>query len=136
MKLVRIAKDQAAAPKVPEWFPGTVVQQRLNEAEHDKAVEVLGVWFEAGSRTLPHTHEIDQVLQCTEGEGIVATETEKILIRPGDVVVVPAGVWHWHGGTRDSAMCHLSFKAKGTSNWDVERRNWDAYGDDLPERGA
>lgn len=57
----------------------------------------LSVWFKAGSRTRPHVHPVDQVLHMIEGEGIVARETEKRIIRAREWVVVPAGIWHWHG---------------------------------------
>jgi len=84
------------------------------------------VYFSAGGRTIPHIHEQDQVLQIIEGQGIVATETEKSVVSAGDVVTIPAGTWHWHGATRDQAMAHISIMKRGKTNWTVEEKNWAA----------
>ena len=51
-----------------------------------------------------HVHDVDQVLYVTAGEGIIATETEEITIRPGDFVVIPAGEKHWHGATPELGL--------------------------------
>jgi uncharacterized cupin superfamily protein len=64
---------------------------------------------------------VDQVLQ------VVATEDEKRVIRAGDWVVVPAGIWHWHGATSDTAMCHISIKQPGDTDWTVDRKDFDTY---------
>jgi quercetin dioxygenase-like cupin family protein len=127
MRVLRIERDAAKPPQHPEWFPGTVHQQYLNEPDTPSGVELISVWFEPGSRTKPHVHPVDQVLQVIEGEGVVATEDEKRIIRAGDWVVVPAGVWHWHGATPDSAMCHVSIKQPGQTDWTSPWADWDGY---------
>ena len=33
---------------------------------------------------------------------------------PGTVVVIPAGVKHWHGAKADSWFSHIAFEAPGT----------------------
>jgi quercetin dioxygenase-like cupin family protein len=127
MRIVRIERAQAAPPAHPEWFPGTVHQQRMNDPEVPEGIELIAVWFDPGSRTRPHVHPVDQVLQVVEGEGVVATETEKRIIRPGDWVVVPAGVWHWHGATPGAAMCHISIKQPGETDWTSPWGEWERY---------
>ena len=122
MRIVRIDRQAAKAPAHPEWFPGTVWQQFLNEPDTPGGTEVIAVWFEEGSRTKPHVHPVDQLLQVVEGEGVVDIEGERRRIRAGDWVVVPAGVWHWHGATPDTAMCHLSIKQPGDTDWSSEWR--------------
>ncbi len=106
------------------YFDGEVKTLQLVGPNESNEVEVLAVYFSAGARTIPHTHEQDQILQIIEGQGIVATETEKLLVAAGDVVTIPAGTWHWHGATRDTAMCHIAIKRPGRSNWEVEEKNW------------
>jgi quercetin dioxygenase-like cupin family protein len=126
----KIDKSEAGPPANADWFPGGgVLQQRAHTPDVDGQPEVVGVWFEAGSRTKPHTHKDDQVLHVVEGEGVVATESEKRRIRPGEVVVIPAGVWHWHGATADTAMCHVSVKPKGDTDWSSPFGDWDSYMD-------
>lgn len=127
MQIVRIDRRQARAPAHPEWFPGTVWQQLLHEPDGSRGVELIVVWFEPGSRTKPHVHPVDQILQVVEGEGIVDIEGERRFIRAGDWVIVPAGVWHWHGATPDAAMCHVSIKQPGETDWTSEWRDFDTY---------
>jgi quercetin dioxygenase-like cupin family protein len=127
MKIVRIDRAAASAPAHPEWFPGTVFQQKMNDPDTPGGIELIAVFFEPGSRTKPHVHAVDQVLQVMDGEGIYATDDERRIIRPGDWVVVPAGIWHWHGATSDSAMCHISIKQPGETDWTSEWKDWETY---------
>ena len=123
MKIARIDRDEAGPVPNPDWFPGGVRMQKLC----DGAVEVIAVFFEAGARTKPHTHETEQVLHVVEGEGIVARDGERRIIRAGEVVVVPAEIWHWHGATDRSAMCHLSIKPPGVTDWSAPWKDWETY---------
>ena len=127
MRIATIDRDAAGPPPNAAWFPGGPVRmQAINNPETD-GVQMLSVWFDAGARTRPHIHVCDQILHVVEGEGVVATADEKRIIRVGDVVIVPEGVWHWHGATPDSAMCHLSIKPPGPTDWDQPFEDWDAY---------
>ena len=127
MRIVRIDRQQAKPPAQPEWFPGTVWQQYLNDPESPVGTELIAVWFEPGSRTKPHIHRVDQVLQVVEGEGVIDVEGERRIIRAGDWVIVPTAVWHWHGATPDTAMCHISIKQPGDTDWTSEWRDFDTY---------
>ena len=95
---------------------GAVWLRELVGAEQSTQLRVFFVRFEPGGRNLLHTHSFDQVLYILEGEGIVATETEEYPVRPGDLVVVPAGELHWHGATAETAMAHLAFGIPGTTD--------------------
>ena len=112
MKIARIDRDEAGPVPNPDWFPGGVRMQKLC----DGAVEVIAVFFEAGARTKPRTHETEQVLHVVDGEGIVARDGERRIIRAGEVVVVPAEIWHWHGGTDRNAQCVHSITAPRVSD--------------------
>ncbi len=76
-------------------------------------LRVFFVHFPPGARTTWHAHASDQVLIVTEGTGIVATEETEVEVRPGDVVVAPAGEKHWHGATATTAMTHIAVLAPG-----------------------
>jgi len=108
-------------------FGGQVWMQRLITEQQSKDIEVLVVSFEAGGRTRPHIHAVDQILHITAGRGLVASGTERRSVTAGDVVLVPAGEWHWHGATPDSAMTHISIKRYGETDWTVEERDWGVY---------
>ncbi len=119
--------ETQAKPDLRPWFEGTVRTRMLVDIERSRELELLAVYFSAGARTRPHIHEGDQVLHFVQGKGIVATETERKLCSAGDIVTVGGGTWHWHGATREHAMCHISIRRPGSTNWEVDERNWSEY---------
>jgi len=127
MHVGRIDRNQAGPPEHPEYFSGNVRLQYILRPKQPGAAEVIIVFFEPGARTIPHIHETDQVLCFLEGEGIVATERERHQAKAGDIVVIPAGTWHWHGATKVSSACHISIRPAGPSDWSVPRKDWDEY---------
>jgi len=122
MDTSKVDRAKAAPnPAMVPWFVGTVLFQSLVQGSD---VELLAVFFEMGARTRPHIHDDDQTLYFVEGHGVVATEDEIIYTVAGDFVTIPAGVWHWHGATRDAATVHISIKRPGATNWEAEEKNW------------
>lgn len=54
--------------------------------------------FAPGARTAWHSHSISQTLYVTDGKGLVQSRGEAIVgIRPGNIVRISGGEWHWHG---------------------------------------
>lgn len=122
MDTSRVDRAQAAPnPALTMWMSGNVVFQQLTPGSD---TELLAVFFETGARTRPHIHNDDQVLYFVEGEGVVATEEDTIYAKAGDFVRIPAGVWHWHGARQNTATVHISIKRPGSTNWEVEEKNW------------
>ncbi|MDR7486226.1 MAG: cupin domain-containing protein [Armatimonadota bacterium] len=124
--LVRRIDPAQAHPAVrPEYFEGQVRMQALYEPDRDgEESEMVAVFFEAGARTTPHTHDSTQVLQVVSGRVVVVIEDDRYIADVGDFVIIPRGLWHWHGATRDGPACHISIKLPGRTHWDVPRRNW------------
>src|SRR5258708_10508434 len=90
MKLTRIDRSLAQPDSARKgYFDGEVKTLQLVGPNESNEVELLAVYFSAGARTIPHTHEQDQILQIIEGQGIVATETEKLLVAAGCCVINP-----------------------------------------------
>ncbi len=106
-------------------FEGTARFQYF-DSPFDPGPAVFAVHFEAGARTKPHIHHSGQVLYVTRGEGIVADRAGRHTVRPGDVITVGRDEWHWHGGTPDSSMSHLTVQMPGSDDvaWDVEQGDW------------
>jgi quercetin dioxygenase-like cupin family protein len=129
MHTIEARRELAHPHPRSEWFSGPVFVQELNEASDATALEIFAVFFEPGARTHPHTHSTAQLLYFLEGEGVVGTTEDRRRYRPGDMAVIPADEWHWHGATPDSAMCHLSIRPGGPSVWapDVPMHDWDTY---------
>jgi len=127
MKITRTDRTQAKQdPSRVNFFEGEVHFQTLVSSADSDELDLLNVYFSVGARTRPHIHKQDQVLQIIEGQGIVATETEKQVVSVGDVILIPKDTWHWHGATRHSAMAHTSVMKRGETEWRVEEKNWAA----------
>lgn len=123
------SRESATPHPRPEWFSGPVHVHALNDGNEPSDLEILAVYFDAGSRTKPHTHSTDQLLYFLEGQGVVADRTARRRYLPGGMAVIPAGEWHWHGATPDQATCHLSIRPGGPSAWppEVAMEDWDTY---------
>ena len=84
---------------------------------------IFNVTFEPGCRNNWHIHHATsgggQTLLCTDGRGWYQEWGKPAQeLHPGDVIVIPAGVKHWHGAAADSWFTHLAYEAPGenTSN--------------------
>jgi quercetin dioxygenase-like cupin family protein len=74
----------------------------------------LSVSFMPAARTAWHTHPVGQTLYVTYGCGRVQMEGQKpIILNPGDTVLIPPNVRHWHGAAPDRMFTHLAFQENG-----------------------
>jgi 4-carboxymuconolactone decarboxylase len=103
------AGSQPAQPGPAENFTGTVRVERLFGAIAPGRATGGLVHFEAGARTVWHTHPLGQTLIVTAGIGRVQQFGGPIQeIRKGDTVRIPANVKHWHGASPKSGMSHIA----------------------------
>ncbi|MBQ8131594.1 MAG: cupin domain-containing protein [Bacilli bacterium] len=84
----------------------------------DSGVAFCNVTFEPACRNNWHIHHASngggQVLICTAGVGWYQEEgKEPRSLKPGDVVVIPANVKHWHGAKKDSWFSHIAVEIPG-----------------------
>ncbi|MGI8923738.1 MAG: (R)-mandelonitrile lyase [Fimbriimonadales bacterium] len=111
LKTLTIARSgsQPSQKGPPEYFTGSVRIDPLFNPEATSDVMCAHVTFEPGARTAWHTHPRGQTLIVTSGAGRVQTWGNKFEeIRPGDVVRIPAGAKHWHGGGLTTGMSHFA----------------------------
>ncbi len=95
---------------------------------------MANVTFEPGCRNNWHIHKAvkggGQILLCAGGRGWYQEwgQTAREL-NPGDVVVIPAGVKHWHGAAKDSWFSHVAVEVPGeaTANEWCEPVSADEY---------
>jgi quercetin dioxygenase-like cupin family protein len=129
MESIEPSRSHARPHPHPEWFSGPVSVHALNDKHEAIELEILAVYFGASSRTKPHTHSTDQLLLFLEGEGVVADRSSRRRYRAGEMAIIRAGEWHWHGATPDGPMCHLSIRPGGPSAWppEVPMEDWDTY---------
>jgi 4-carboxymuconolactone decarboxylase len=105
MKVVKIREVKKIAVSSPLFTGPEVTRQVLLPDSKEFTADVVN--FGKGVRNKFHAHDGEQILIVTSGKGIIATEAEKKLIIPGDIVIIPAGEKHWHGAVEDSEFSHL-----------------------------
>ena len=81
-------------------------------------VSLANVTFEPRCRNNWHIHHATngggQILICVEGEGWYQEEGKPAQsLKPGDIVVIPANVKHWHGAKKDSWFSHIAVEVPG-----------------------
>ena len=108
---------------LPEQFSKFFIGQAYLQPLTDKGGPISNVTFEPGCRNNWHIHNAKsgggQILLVTGGKGWYqewGKDAQQLL--PGEVVVIPAGVKHWHGAAADSWFSHLAVEVTGedTSN--------------------
>lgn len=101
--------EQPSVKGTSACFTGHVRIDRLYAANHAMRSSGGSVTFEPGARSHWHVHPVGQVLIVTAGLGLTQEWGKPVqVIRPGDVVICPVGVKHWHGAAPHSAMTHIS----------------------------
>jgi quercetin dioxygenase-like cupin family protein len=115
--------------------------REIIDANTSQEQEVYYVTFRKGCRTRPHIHATDQTLVAVRGRGIVVlvdkieinNDGKSAIIKPpperssssssiielaeGDVVCIPAGILHWHGGLESNSnesdhFSHLAIRKR------------------------
>ena len=103
------AGTQASFAGPAKNFIGKVRVDPLFAADAEVQASSAYVSFEPGAHSAWHTHPAGQRLVVTSGVGLTQEWGKPAQrIHPGDVVVCPAGVKHWHGAAPHSAMTHLA----------------------------
>jgi quercetin dioxygenase-like cupin family protein len=94
-----------------ESFTGTVWQDPIITPQAPMRIASSRVAFEPGARTAWHTHPLGQTLYVIAGVGRFQSKGGPIReIRPGDVVWIPPGEKHWHGGSPTTGMVHIAMQ--------------------------
>jgi quercetin dioxygenase-like cupin family protein len=103
------ATERSAARGPERAYTGVAITEMLFLAGENSDLTTAEISFEPGSRTVWHNHPAGQYLIITSGAGWVQARGEKKhLVRAGDVVWTPPGVFHWHGATTTTGLRHLA----------------------------
>jgi len=115
------AGSQPSVIAPAEHFTGKAWVTPLFPADKTIDVSAAYVTFEPGARTAWHSHPNGQRLIVISGVGLTQQEGQPVqIIHPGDVVVCPPGVKHWHGAAPGSAMTQLAI----TGSLDGKNVEW------------
>lgn len=126
---VKVYEGDEAAPFEPmfglgnpndayaRYFTGNSYLKALTTAD-EAGVALMNVTFEPGCRNNWHVHHAaqggGQVLICTDGRGWYQEWGKPAQeLTPGSVVVIPAGVKHWHGAAMDTWFAHIAYEIPG-----------------------
>lgn len=103
------AGTQASVAGPADYFTGRVRVDPLFPASSEINASGAYVTFEPGARSAWHTHPAGQRLVVVAGVGLTQEWGKPVQqIHPGDVIVCPPGVKHWHGAAPTTAMTHLA----------------------------
>lgn len=105
------ATQQSATPAMPN-FTGKVTSL--------DASDVRGVRFryEAGARSYWHVHDGGLVVLVERGRGRIQLQGQKIQdLVPGQPVLLPGGVPHWHGAAPDEALTWVAMSIGRDVKW-------------------
>jgi quercetin dioxygenase-like cupin family protein len=99
----------ATAKAAADRFTGDVWVDAITNGAGPGCARLATVRFSPGARTAWHVHAHGQTLHVTGGVGVVQSrDGQTIVMRPGDTVYTPPGVWHWHGALPEHFMIHLA----------------------------
>src|ERR1700733_3021621 len=90
-------------------FTGVVFSDEVVVGRAPSRMRGSVVSFTPGARTAWHRHPVGQSVCCLAGAGRVQREGEQLQeIRPGDTVIIPPDVRHWHGAATDKLFSNLA----------------------------
>lgn len=107
MRVVR-ADTKQRTRAVADIFRGEVESFTAVGGEQSRDLRLSEIHFKSGARNRWHVHTTDQILMCTEGDGVIATDTAEHDLVPGTIVLIPANTRHWHGAKQGKDMTHWS----------------------------
>lgn len=102
------------------YFRGDVIMIEVLNKDNSTDYEMYHVFFKGNAITTIHSHRTEQILIGTEGKGIVCILKENFLekinaekvfmMKEGDVVSIPANIFHFHGSFSNHGFSHLAFR--------------------------
>lgn len=106
---IRRVGSQSSQTGPADYFTGRVRVDHVWQADDHLNTSGAMVTFEPGARSAWHTHPAGQRLMIVSGVGLTQQWGKSVQeLHPGDVVVCPPGIKHWHGAAPTTAMSHLA----------------------------
>lgn len=115
----------------PDWFTGKVHMKDVSSKIKSKQQGIFHVYFHNGAKTKLHSHNGNQILVATKGEGSLEIfrkygtrktkfkikRTEKINLKEGDTVFIPSKTFHTHGSSnKKKTFSHIAFNILPSKN--------------------
>jgi quercetin dioxygenase-like cupin family protein len=117
----------------PNYFTGNVTMKEISSRLNSKEQNIYHVTFNNGARTKLHTHSGGQILVVTQGIGSLQMysksgnnkskfkikKLDKISLREGDIVYIPAKKLHTHGAVNKKTFSHIALNTRSCPNKEV-----------------
>jgi quercetin dioxygenase-like cupin family protein len=87
------ACDPTALP-LEEWRTGVTTRMITSARNGATALCIFEQWVAPGTGAPTHSHPVEEVLTVREGEAEIWLEAERIMVKAGQSVIVPAGRKH------------------------------------------
>ncbi len=115
----------------PDWFTGRVHMKDVSSKIKSIQQGIYHVYFHNGSKTKLHWHNGNQILIATKGMGRLEIfrrygtsrknfkikRTEKISLKEGDIVYIPAKTLHTHGSVNNKkTFSNIAINILATKN--------------------
>jgi quercetin dioxygenase-like cupin family protein len=110
-------------------FTGRGERRELLSIQYQTDVRIAWISFQDGARTNWHRHSGEQALYVLDGRGCVGTKTKVLAIGPRDIVRIPSGTWHWHGGMSGEPLVHLAVTGGTKTKWPRKPNRPEPYGE-------
>jgi quercetin dioxygenase-like cupin family protein len=99
--------DPGATP-LEEWRPGVTTRMLTSARNGAAALCIFEQWVAPGAGAPTHSHPVEEVLTVREGEAEMWIEAERVTVRAGQSLLIPAGRKH---GFRNSGTATLHVHA-------------------------
>lgn len=99
--------DPDGAP-LEEWRPGVRSRMRVSARNGASQLCIFEQWVAPGAGAPTHSHPVEEVLTVREGEAEMWLDTDRVAVKAGQSLIVPAGRWH---GFRNSGTTTLHIEA-------------------------
>jgi quercetin dioxygenase-like cupin family protein len=117
--LVLIGWVATAQPPADKRPPTPVTANFTGSVQSLDASDIRAVRFQyaAGARSYWHSHGGDQILLLEQGRGRAQVKGQAMReLTPGNPVVLPGGVAHWHGAAPDQGLVQIAVNV-GPATW-------------------
>lgn len=104
------AAQQTPRPPQPVTANFTGSVRSLDAAD----VRAVRFQYDAGARSYWHVHDGAQILLLEQGRGRMQLQGQRMQeLLPGQPVVLPGGVAHWHGAAPDQGLTQIAVNVGG-----------------------
>ena len=103
---MKIIEPRDSAPE--QWRPGVETRMVVSAVNGAAQLCIFEQWVAPGMGTPTHCHPVEEVLSVREGEAEMWLDNERIIVMPGQSLIIPPGRMH---GFRNSGTATLHIHA-------------------------